>query len=46
MKTIDFVLQILALVCFIAAAVGVTSPKLNLIATGLGLWLLADMIHH
>ena len=43
---IELILQILALICFVAAAIGVTSPKLNLIAAGLAIWVLADMIHH
>ena len=43
---IELILQILAFICFVAEAVGVTSPKLNLIAAGLAIWVLADMIHH
>ena len=42
---IQLILQILALICLVCSAVGVASPKLNLLATGLALWLLADMIH-
>jgi hypothetical protein len=38
MITIDLVLLILALVCFLAAAVNVPSPRLNLVAAGLAAW--------
>ena len=39
MITIDLILLILALVCFLAAAANVVSPRLNLIAAGLALWI-------
>jgi hypothetical protein len=35
---LDVVLLVLALVCFLAAAVNVSSPKVNLVAAGLALW--------
>ena len=38
MITIRLVLLILALVCFLAAAAGVSSPRVNLLAAGLALW--------
>jgi uncharacterized membrane protein YccC len=38
MMTIDLVLLILALVCFLAAAANVSSPRINLVAAGLALW--------
>ena len=38
MITIDLVLLILALVCFLAAAANVASPRVNLVAAGLALW--------
>ena len=38
MITIDLVLLIVALVCFLAAAANVSSPRVNLIAAGLALW--------
>jgi hypothetical protein len=38
MMTIDLVLLILALVCFLAAAAQVASPRVNLLAAGLALW--------
>jgi hypothetical protein len=39
MMTIDLVLLILALVCFLAAAANVSSPRINLIAAGLACWI-------
>ena len=36
--TLDVVLLILALVCFLASALNVSSPRVNLLATGLALW--------
>ena len=44
MMTIDLVLLILALVCFIAAGVNVSSPRLNLVGAGLALWILSLLI--
>ena len=38
MMTLDLVLLVLALVCFLAAAANVPSPRVNLIAAGLALW--------
>jgi len=39
MITIDLVLLILALICFLAAAANVSSPRINLVAAGLALWM-------
>lgn len=45
MVTVHVILMILALVCFLAAAVGVITPRgTNLTAAGLFLWLLATLI--
>jgi hypothetical protein len=41
--TIQLILMILALVLFILAAIGIPS-RVNLLAAGLALWLLATMI--
>jgi len=38
-NTLDLILLILALVCFLAAAANVVSPRLNLVAAGLALWI-------
>jgi hypothetical protein len=43
MLVLPRILQILALVCFILAAVGVPS-RVNLVALGLGAWLAATML--
>jgi len=37
-------LLILALVCFLAAALNVSSPRVNLIAAGLSLWVLSILL--
>lgn len=39
MMTLDLVLLILSLVCFLAAAANVSSPRVNLVAAGLALWM-------
>jgi hypothetical protein len=39
MMTIDLVLLVLALVCFLAAAANVSSPRVNLVAAGLACWI-------
>ena len=38
MMTLDLVLLVVALVCFLAAAANVSSPRVNLVAAGLALW--------
>lgn len=44
MMTIDLVLLVLALVCFLAAAANIPSPRVNLIAAGLALWMLSVLL--
>ena len=44
MITLDLVLLILALVCFLAAAANVASPRINLIAAGLALWVASVLL--
>jgi len=44
MMTIDLVLLILALVCFLAASFNVSSPRINLVAAGLACWVLTLLI--
>jgi len=39
MMTIDLILLVLALVCFLAAAANIPSPRVNLVAAGLALWI-------
>lgn len=34
----DLICIVIALVCFVAAALGVSSPKVNLVAAGLAAW--------
>jgi hypothetical protein len=43
MITIDFVLHLLALICFVCAALGVPS-RVNLTAAGLALWMLSLVV--
>ena len=38
------ILLIVALICFIVAALSVPVPRVNLVACGLALWLLAVML--
>lgn len=42
--TVGLLLIILALVCFLLAAIGVSAGRVNLIAAGLFLWLLSTLI--
>ena len=44
MMTIDLILLILALVCFLASAANVQSPRVNLVAAGLALWVASLLI--
>ena len=44
MITIDLVLLVVALICFLAAAANIPSPRVNLIAAGLALWMLSLLI--
>lgn len=45
MMSLRLLLMILAIVCFLFAAVGVTPPRGgNLIAAGLALWALATLV--
>ena len=44
MISVDVVLLVLALVCFLAAAGNVGSPRVNLIGAGLALWVLSILI--
>ena len=43
MLTLGLILAVLALVCFVCAAVGVAA-RINLLATGLALWLLSQLV--
>ena len=42
--TVDLLLYILALVCFVAAAVGAPTARFNLVAVGLALWVLTNIV--
>ena len=44
MIAIRLLLLILALVCFLASAVQVASPRVNLLASGLALWVLSLLL--
>ena len=41
---IDLILLIAAFICFVAAALGVNSPRIGLVPAGLALWVLAGII--
>jgi hypothetical protein len=38
------ILLILALVCFVVSALGVPTPRINLVAAGLALWVAAQLL--
>jgi len=44
MAALNLILMILAIVCFLLAAIGVSTPRGNLVAAGLCLWALAVTI--
>jgi hypothetical protein len=44
MITINTILLFLALICFLLAAIGVPSTRINLLAAGLFLWVLAVLL--
>ncbi|HEX4594013.1 MAG TPA: hypothetical protein VH157_07045 [Bryobacteraceae bacterium] len=44
MEGLHLVLVILALICFVFAAVGISTPRGNLVAAGLFLWLLSTLV--
>jgi len=44
MITLDVVLLGLALVCFLASAANVSSPRVNLIGAGLALWVASILL--
>ena len=41
--TVSFILLILALICFILAAIGIGAGRLNLVAAGLALWVGSEL---
>lgn len=44
MISLHLVLMLLALIAFVLAAVNVPSPRINLVALGLSLWVLALLV--
>jgi len=44
MVTIDLVLLLLALICFVLAALQVAAPRVNLLAAGLACWVLSLLL--
>lgn len=44
MITIHLVLLLLAFICLMLAAVGVQTPRVNLVALGLAFWMLSLLI--
>ena len=41
---LSMILIIVAIICFIAAAIGVNSPRVNLVAAGLALWAASTLV--
>jgi hypothetical protein len=44
MITVHLILLLLAFICFVLAALGVRTPRLELVALGLALWVLALLL--
>jgi len=44
MISLDVVLLVVALVCFLAAAANLQSPRVNLVAAGLALWVASILL--
>jgi hypothetical protein len=42
--SLHLILYIVAFVCFVAAAIGVSASRINLVAAGLAFWILASII--
>lgn len=42
---VDFLLYLIAFICFLLAAWGVAVSRLNLLAVGLAAWVLVPLIH-
>jgi len=44
MLTVDIVLLVIALICFLAAAARVPSPRIDLVAAGLAAWVASVLL--
>ena len=44
MVNLDVILLFLALVCFLGAAANIPSPRVNLLAAGLALWMVSLLL--
>lgn len=44
MANLDFILCLLALICFIAATFGVKTDRVNLVAAGVSLWMFSILV--
>jgi hypothetical protein len=44
MSTLHTALVLVALICFVLAAVQVPSPRVNLVATGLAFWIASVLV--
>jgi len=44
MITVRLLLLILAFVCFLLTAIGVSAPRVNFLGAGLALWVLAVLV--
>lgn len=42
--TVDLVLLVAAFICFVLAAIGINSPRVNLVALGLACWVLTAIL--
>lgn len=44
MITLRLILFILAFICFVLTALGISAPRINLLGAGLAFWILAVML--
>ena len=44
MITVHLILLLIAFICFLLTALGVSAPRINLLGLGLALWVLAVLI--
>lgn len=44
-EILAFLLYLVAFLCFLAAAFGVASSRVNLVAAGLAAWVLVPLVH-
>lgn len=46
METLVLIFLVIALVCFVVAAIGLWTPRVNLVALGLAFWVASVLLPH